>query len=773
MQPRLSDQHKSSNKLKLSRIPLEEVTALQSVTQDSRENIRIFDRLGIEGCLLDCEGWKTRGDLVGRQTMTRAQKIQQRHDVRDFDRSSRAKRQTLNSNKGLPNSKFKYKRQSFTLEMLKDSGANGCGCCQFFHDVLQILLPTRGNLNVQGLVFEWTCYSFLLKVWDQGQHFSFQFYAPTGTKPIIQGLKVANISHGDTSSSTSLDLANRWIRNCEATHEHCGSGRDVPLPKRCLDLEPGSIGIDPAIRLVETNGATGTYACLSHCWGKDPIPIKTTSKTIAKHLHSISLAAFPKTFLDAVVLTRKLGLRYLWIDSLCIIQDSDLDWQIESIKMADIYRNSFVTITAISSPDFRGGCFSPERLSDICLRIESDDFETLIAARYCYGEGEVTDIATFREAFPALTKAWIYPERMLSRRILYCTYTELQFECRQNQSCECGNRFMPPHPDPRTAASQAIMQGKDQYTQLMRNYDTDGISSLERLARHWQQTVSQYTKLRLTQSSDKLPALSGCAKDIVRLTGDKYLAGLWRRTFAEGLLWTVRPPVDQPRPYDSRAPSWSWASVDTTQGIHYFHPAASRNIQSFRDRIERIEITPVGIDETGAVKSGRVWIRTSICVAYLRQMCISCHRMTKRTLHIIENDQWVMKRSDGVTATCPVTPNNGIRGLSFHNATPKLYPDYRYTTRVDFQFYARNDGFACRHARVFLLYLYENRSHGPKAAITEFFLVLRRPVQSDNGFPFERIALFSLGFENGEARDAWFRDEYDLAVEQETVIEIK
>ncbi|KAJ3542890.1 hypothetical protein NM208_g3445 [Fusarium decemcellulare] len=756
MQPRLSDQHTSSSKWKITRIPLEDATALPPVTQDNIENIRIFDRLGTEGCLLDCKTWKAREELVGRQTMTRAQKIQQRHDITEFAKSWAAKqRQTLNENQKVPRRRLRCKRGSFRLEMLKDSGVNGCECCHFFHNVLQILLPTRGNLNVQDLAFEWARYCFLLKVRGQEQDFSFQFFTPVGTKMAIQGLKFAN------------------IRNCEATHEHCGSGRDVPLPKRCLDLEPGSIGVDPAIRLVETNGTTGTYACLSHCWGKDPMPIKTTSKTIAEHLHSIPLAALPKTFCDTVVLTRKLGLRYIWIDTLCIIQDSVLDWQIESSKMADIYRNSFVTIAAISSPDFRGGCFSPERLSDICLRIESDDFETLIAARYYHGEGEVTDVDTFRETFPALTRAWIYQERMLSRRVLYCTYTELQFECRQSKTCECGNPWMPPHPALRTPAKHAIMQGKDQYAQHMRNYDTKGTSLLERLARHWQQTVSQYTKLRLTQSSDKLPALSGCAKDIRRITGDEYLAGLWRRTFAEGLLWAVHPPVDQPRPYGSRAPSWSWASVDTPQGIDYFNPAVSRNIQSFRDRIERIECTLDGVDATGAVKSGRVWIRTPICQAYLRRICRPCQNLRTRIYHIIENDQWVMARSHGAMAPCPVTPNNGIRGLNFHGAIPKLYLDYKYTNRVDFQFYARNDGFRCRHARVFLLYLYGNRSHGPRAAIMEFFLVLRRPVQSHKDCPFERVALFRLGFETWEARDAWFRDEYDLAVEAETVIEIE
>lgn len=220
-----------------------------------------------------------------------------------------------------------------------------------------------------------------------------------GAKSVIHGLKSAKVLTGDTSTSTSLNLAQSWIKDCEMTHGQCGSGRDVSLPKRCLDLKPTSIPDGSAIQLVETHGSTGTYACLSHCWGKDKL-ITTTSQTIASHLSGIPLAVLPKTFGDAVTLTRNLGLRYLWIDSLCIIQDSREDWQIESSKMADIYHNSFLTIAAISSPDSRGGCFCPEKLSDACFRIQADGLDTLIAARYCNGEGAVTDIQNVHGSLP-------------------------------------------------------------------------------------------------------------------------------------------------------------------------------------------------------------------------------------------------------------------------------------------------------------------------------------------------------------------------------------
>lgn len=158
-------------------------------------------------------------------------------------------------------------------------------------------------------------------------------------------------------------------------------GRDVALPRRCLGLTSTSIPDGAAIQLIETHGSAGTYACLSHCWAKDKL-ITTTSQTMANHLNSVPLAALPKTFGDAVMLTRNLGLRYPWIDPLCVTQASAKDWQIESGKTAGIYHNSFLTIAAISSPDSRSGCFCPEKLGDMCFRVRENELDTLIAARY-------------------------------------------------------------------------------------------------------------------------------------------------------------------------------------------------------------------------------------------------------------------------------------------------------------------------------------------------------------------------------------------------------
>ena len=81
-------------------------------------------------------------------------------------------------------------------------------------------------------------------------------------------------------------------------------------------------------------------------------------ENLTRRIESINMTDIPKTFQDAVLITRKLGYRYLWIDSLCIIQDSASDWQIESVKMADIYFNAVVNISADASPRSDSGIFA-------------------------------------------------------------------------------------------------------------------------------------------------------------------------------------------------------------------------------------------------------------------------------------------------------------------------------------------------------------------------------------------------------------------------------
>lgn len=165
------------------------------------------------------------------------------------------------------------------------------------------------------------------------------------------------VQHLDLDSC--MDAIKLWVRECTGSHDRCKSHSPKALPARLLDV---MAGVD-LIKLVETKRIATqeprSYTALSHCWGNPKDLFTTTKATQRRRLNGILLEELPQTFLDAVLITRKLGVQYLWIDALCIVQDETLDWEAQSAKMADIYSGSYLTISALHSPNSRGGCFSP------------------------------------------------------------------------------------------------------------------------------------------------------------------------------------------------------------------------------------------------------------------------------------------------------------------------------------------------------------------------------------------------------------------------------
>ncbi|KAH6707574.1 heterokaryon incompatibility protein-domain-containing protein [Leptodontidium sp. MPI-SDFR-AT-0119] len=139
----------------------------------------------------------------------------------------------------------------------------------------------------------------------------------------------------------------RWLETCVQTHERCKQTQ-VVLPKRVLDLK----GKNPV--LVLRNDRKEPYAALSHCWGKKPL-LRTTTSTLASRMECMELSTLPRTFQDAILIARNLRLRYLWIDSLCIVQDDTQDWMTESAKMMDYYLKAHITISALRASDSQEG----------------------------------------------------------------------------------------------------------------------------------------------------------------------------------------------------------------------------------------------------------------------------------------------------------------------------------------------------------------------------------------------------------------------------------
>ncbi|EUC45805.1 hypothetical protein COCMIDRAFT_46877, partial [Bipolaris oryzae ATCC 44560] len=313
-----------------------------------------------------------------------------------------------------------------------------------------------------------------------------------------------------------------------------------PLPSRVILIQ----GLQD-IRLHESNGEIEPYACLSHCWGKKRI-IRTTTSNLSLHKQQIKWGQLPLTFRHTVSFAHRLGLKYLWIDSLCIIQDDVDDWRHEGSKMAQIYSGAYITLAAAASRDASGGCFrhSAERP---LFRLPYPD-ENGSRLDLCI-RPRIKNASWVEGKAPLLPRGWTLQERLLSPRILYFTHEELVWDCKTENDCECS--IPPPFAPLSNICSLFWLNGE-------LHVPNDG--NHKNIPKAWHQIVDQYTNQRLTYEKDIFPALQGISKMFSTYTKSRYLAGLWEDTVISDLLW-IRYRGDYKRPQTWRAPSWSWASV--------------------------------------------------------------------------------------------------------------------------------------------------------------------------------------------------------------------
>ncbi|KAF2267727.1 HET-domain-containing protein, partial [Lojkania enalia] len=376
-------------------------------------------------------------------------------------------------------------------------------------------------------------------------------------------------------SETCINLARQWLyecTNCLGKHAKCQLIKPAQLPTRVIDVEE--------MRLYATiPGDAGQYVALSHCWGGSH-PVRTTIDNLESHMVRLP-ESLPQTFADAIAVTKALSLRYLWIDSLCIVQDSKEDWSSESAHMAKVYENAFVTISADGAKDsFEGFLSAPSRSirpakviqysyvdgagsetsrnvfvrqrGKLGLMLPYHDFpkELSIPARNQRRQDvqHITRRTEMEEAPSSRlsTRGWVFQERFLSPRTLHFATSELGWECRSICTCECS-----------TTSFRPVRK-----TSLLKYWLSDFRPDTNHT--YWRtELVREYSRLDLTVPSDRLVAFSGLAEAVSRLRpGDAYLAGLWKNTLRWDLLWCVQDKRESKRLGNLVAPSWSWASVD-------------------------------------------------------------------------------------------------------------------------------------------------------------------------------------------------------------------
>jgi hypothetical protein len=349
---------------------------------------------------------------------------------------------------------------------------------------------------------------------------------------------------------------------------------ETQLPTRILEI--GKKG-DPTLHLAISNGRKGYYVALSHCWGKRPT-VTTTIENIAEQLKSISLDTLPANFRDAVVISRELGYKYLWIDSLCIIQGDRDDWVTESSLMGQVYQNCAVMFAASGSNDSYGGMLNPRSVS--CALPNSK----------LWLSPKRKPIQTLEESELG-SRAWASQERILAPRIVYYSNEQIFWECRDGRKAECTTKIMFDtyqsynkryHDRVETTYVPAYNYTEYLSKDIAGAEDKDNEITVRPDGWFW--AIEGYSRRHLTNSTDKLPALSGLAQNVFhpqRATGGNYLAGLWSNDILRQLLWengeqrlatfceanyiplsSVRTIRKLSKSTTYRAPSWSWVAYD-------------------------------------------------------------------------------------------------------------------------------------------------------------------------------------------------------------------
>ncbi|KAF1930131.1 HET-domain-containing protein [Didymella exigua CBS 183.55] len=353
-------------------------------------------------------------------------------------------------------------------------------------------------------------------------------------------------SERDRLSLTAVEKISIWLQTCQTEHHSCRWRARSKLPTRVVDISP--TGISGGIRLVEGQGKPDVeYVALSHCWGNMPfnrfdLLSKCDTFNIDSLRDGIQIDLLPKLYQDAIELTRAIGKRYIWIDSLCIIQDSKEDWASECERMSDIYSNCYMVISAMSYENNERGFrhILPEDVPPhypLCALPGHP--ETHVHVRSAIDHKSRIDFLKYR--------AWAFQELLLSPRVLHLTSTAMAFECDTYTQLERG-----PNSD--------VLYGIDTERKRLVHVASDFTGKdCNTYYDRWLQLVQSYSQLQLTYKTDRLPALSGIAYLVASKTKDTYIAGLWKEDIAAGILWYVWPC--QPATPTYVAPSWSWASV--------------------------------------------------------------------------------------------------------------------------------------------------------------------------------------------------------------------
>ncbi|KAF5589867.1 hypothetical protein FPANT_6200 [Fusarium pseudoanthophilum] len=362
-------------------------------------------------------------------------------------------------------------------------------------------------------------------------------------------------------------LAKKWLQTCKDHHD-CGSASEEGwYPKRLIHV--GDDQQSPRLIVSKDERPEGCYAALSHCWGEDPEFLMLTSDNLSDFCTEMQLQNLPASFRDAILTCRRIGIPYIWIDSLCILQSglgSHEDWLSHSEDMHLFYHNCALNISIDVSENPHGGAFrsrdpmylqdcyvwTPFRTPPILSCRSENDIDNSTERSDLWNICAIftsDDFSWARIDLPLSYRAWVFQERLLSPRTLHFVTDRISWECdRSHKLTEYLSH----------GVGDDVWNGFDCMAQ-----NAFSVRKKGDLFTYYHDLVFQYTDRRLSHpDEDKLVAFAAVARRCISWFGSDYCAGIFRSTMPQGLLWEMAPIGRLGRSKVYRAPSWSWASLD-------------------------------------------------------------------------------------------------------------------------------------------------------------------------------------------------------------------
>ncbi|KAI0551675.1 heterokaryon incompatibility protein-domain-containing protein [Xylaria curta] len=356
------------------------------------------------------------------------------------------------------------------------------------------------------------------------------------------------------STAGTADLWRYWLNTCLTTHSYCRVAEHSLqpfVPKRLIQILQDDHGESTLWRLVCYPVSDATqYITLSHCWGSYQ-PICLNKKTIYKFSNPTSVSKLPTTYKHALAVAHELDIQYIWIDSLCILQDEDnkQDWEEQSELMGSIYSHAVCNIAATWASDGRDGLFSTnDPFGREVTRITLDwSSESTSYHQLWHEDSYHEDII----AAPLSQRGWVVQERYLSRRQVNFAKRQIYWECHELMASE------------QFPAGLPRLQGEMSFPGFPFQLSKPCLDGSD-IRRTWADLVNLYSRCRLTKESDKLVAISGLAREVGSITKDICIQGLWKKDFYQQLCWRAMSVKGLGSTTTERrnAPTWSWANID-------------------------------------------------------------------------------------------------------------------------------------------------------------------------------------------------------------------